>query len=92
MMRWLMACRSPFSLFRSCSSMASRSLWCCAHRAPNAALAVNVTLCEAQCARFPLMARTLSPNEKVLIRRAAAWWIKPVGLNRWIQRDAAWSL
>ncbi len=24
-------------------------------------------------------------NVKVLIRRAKAWWIKPVGLNRWIQ-------
>ena len=36
---------------------------------------------------FPLM----RPNEKGLIRRAAAWRIKPVGLNRWIQSAALWD-
>ena len=32
------------------------------------------------------------PNELGFIRRAAAWWIKLVGLNRWVQREAVWNL
>jgi hypothetical protein len=34
----------------------------------------------------------VTPNEKVLIRRAAAWRIKRVGLNRWIQNAMLWNL
>ena len=37
---------------------------------------------------FPLM----RPNEQGFIRRAAAWWIKPVGLNRWTQSAMLWEL
>jgi hypothetical protein len=33
-----------------------------------------------------------TPNEKGFIRCAQAWWIKPVELNRWIQRDALCNL
>jgi hypothetical protein len=34
----------------------------------------------------------LSPNEQVFIRRAAAGWIKRVGLNRWVQCNGVWNL
>jgi hypothetical protein len=34
----------------------------------------------------------LPANEQAFIRRAAAGWTKPVGLNRWVQCDGVWNL
>jgi hypothetical protein len=34
----------------------------------------------------------LLANEWDIIRRAGAWWIKSVGLNRWIQGVLGWNL